>query len=396
MKIAIVVHGRFHGFDLARALLARGHDVRVFTNYPIWAARRFGLSAERVCSFWPHGVAARTVNRMGLRIEDLASRSLHTAFSKWAMKKVGQESWDAVHAFTGIAEDLFLGTPGIPRHLLVRGSAHIRHQRDILRDESARTGVRLDSPGDWMVEREEREYEICDRLCVLSAFAERSFIDAGFPTNKLSVLALGVDARAFRPPREVLVERQRRIRSGAPLRVIYTGTLCFRKGLYDFEKITRAVDPRRFQFQAIGSVAVEARKFVSKLPSSVEMVPRQPQAKLPEWYAGGDLFLFPTLEDGFAVVLTQACAGGLPILATTNCAAPDFVRNGENGWVLPIRDAGSFIDRLNWCDEHREEVAEMVDKTYDDFRPMEWSEVAVNFENILMDTKRDLGKVRHG
>ena len=38
MKIAMAVHGRFHGFDLARAMIARGHDVHVFTNYQIGRA----------------------------------------------------------------------------------------------------------------------------------------------------------------------------------------------------------------------------------------------------------------------------------------------------------------------------------------------------------------------
>jgi glycosyltransferase involved in cell wall biosynthesis len=209
-------------------------------------------------------------------------------------------------------------------------------------------------------------------------------------------LPLGVDARAFRPARSVLDERCRRIRSGEPLRVIYTGTLSFQKGLYDFDKIVRAMDPRRFHFQLIGSVAPEATEFVAKFPSWVEMVPRQPQSKLPEWYAGGDLYLFPTLQDGFAVVLTQACAAGLPILATTNCAAPDFVRDGQNGWVLPIRDPDAFIDRLHWCDEHREEVAEMVDNTYNDFRPRDWNDVAATFEGILSDTRYQARELLHG
>jgi glycosyltransferase involved in cell wall biosynthesis len=247
-----------------------------------------------------------------------------------------------------------------------------------------------------MVEREEREYRISDRVCVLSTFASRSFIEAGVPASKLALLPLGVDAHAFRPTRDVLAERKRRIRSGAPLRVVLAGTVCFRKGLYDFEKIARAVDPRRIRFQLIGSVAAEATKFVSSLPSCVEMVPRQPQAELPQWYAGGDVFMLPTLEDGFAVVLTQASAGGLPILATTNCAAPDFVRDGQNGWVLPIRDPDAFIDRLRWCDENREELAEMVDKTYDDFRPRDWSDVAAAFEDILNDSRYHQAGALHG
>jgi glycosyltransferase involved in cell wall biosynthesis len=396
MKIAMVVHGRFHGFDLARALIARGHHVRVFTNYPVWAVVKFGLPAKNVCSFWPHGVVAKIVDRMGWRVGDLATPALHRAFSKWALMKVKREKWDALHAFSGVAEDAFIGTPDIPRHILVRGSSHIRYQLHILRDESARTGVRLETPCDWMVEREEREYSMSDRVCVLSTFASRSFIEAGVPAGKLGLVPLGVDASAFRPTRDVLAERQRRIRSGAPLRVILAGTVCFRKGLYDFEKIVRGVDPQRIRFQVIGSVSAEATQFVSKLPSCVEMVPRQPQAKLPGWYAGGDIFMLPTLEDGFAVVLTQASAGGLPILATTNCAAPDFVRDGQNGWVLPIRDPDAFIDRLRWCDKNRDELAEMVDRTYNDFRPRDWDDVAAGFEGLLKNIRVRPEETVHG
>ena len=313
MKIAMVVHGRFHGFDLARALIARGHDVRIFTNYPKLGRLKFGLPAERVCSFWPHGVASRIVNRMGQRIGDLASPSLHRAFGKWALNKVRQEKWDAIHAFSGVAEEVFSGTPEVPRHVLVRGSSHIRYQLNILRDESARIGVRLETPGDWIVEREDREYGICDRICVLSLFAWRSFVETGVPAHKLALLPLGVDASAFRPRRDVLVERQRRIRSGEPLRVILAGTVCFRKGLYDFEKIARAVDPRANSVP-VDWVHCRGGDEVHDDASGVALrrSTRQPQSKLPQWYAGGDLFMLPTLEDGFAVVLTQASAAGLP------------------------------------------------------------------------------------
>jgi glycosyltransferase involved in cell wall biosynthesis len=269
----------------------------------------------------------------------------------------------------------------------VRGSAHIRTQKQILDDESARTGVKLERPGKWIVEREEREYRLCDRLLVLSSFAYRSFTDQGIPASKLALVPLGVDTRAFRPSKEVLERRRRRILAGEPLTVMFTGTVNYRKGLYDFEKIIRALDSRRFRFQVIGSVTPEGKRLADTLPSSVQFVPRQPQAKLPEWYAGGDLFLFPTIEDGFAVVLAQAFAGALPILTTTNCAGPDIIRNGETGWVLPIRDPEAFIDRMRWCDEHRDLLANMVDRIYDEFSSRSWNDVAADFETLASEVK---------
>src|ERR1700733_1698486 len=81
LKIDIVVHGRFHAFNLARALIVRGHDVRVLTNYPKWAARRFGFPADRVRSFRLRGIASRIQSRTAGRLRHSQGQTaLHVAF----------------------------------------------------------------------------------------------------------------------------------------------------------------------------------------------------------------------------------------------------------------------------------------------------------------------------
>jgi glycosyltransferase involved in cell wall biosynthesis len=86
------------------------------------------------------------------------------------------------------------------------------------------------------------------------------------------------------------------------------------------------------------------------------------------------------------LVLTQANASGLPILATTNCAARDLIRDGEEGWILPIRDAGAFVDRLNWCHHHRDALEAVVRSTTRSKRASDWNAVAEDFERICLDT----------
>lgn len=388
MKMALVVHGRFHGFDLARALIHRGHDVQVMTNYPVWAAMRFGLPAENLRSCWPHGVASRMVDRLGSRAAELASPAMHEWFSKWAARELRGGNWDLIHTFSGVAEDVFRRVPA-PRHFMVRGSSHIRTQRRILAEESVRVGVSLAAPGEWIVDREEREYDLCDRLCVLSQFAYRSFVEEGVPASKLAILPLGVDTRSFRPSPETLENRRQRILSGGPLQVLFTGTLNYRKGLLDFDRIVRASDPRRFQFRVVGSVPSEGRSLIAQLPPSVEFVPRQPQAKLPPVYAASDVFLFPTLEDGFAVVLTQAYANAVPMLTTTNCAGPDIISEGKTGWVLPVRSPEAFIERLRWCDRNRDQLAGMVTEIYNNYSPRDWNDVAADFESIAQSVQKN-------
>ncbi|MBV8730794.1 MAG: glycosyltransferase family 4 protein [Acidobacteriia bacterium] len=379
MKIAIVVPGRFHAFDLARSLIERGHQIRIFTTYPRWAARRFGLEPGVLCSFWPLGILDRAAARMGLSPK---MEAFHlTSFGKWAAREVSRESWDIVHEFSGAGEEVIRATRGKTCHLLLRGSAHIRTQAELLRQEAERTRVTMEQPSPWIIKREEREYAAADYMVVISRFCYNSFVRQGVPAEKLLLLPLGVDTRAFRASEEMIERRCQRILSGVPLTVLTTGQVSFRKGLYDFAKIANACDGR-MRFRWIGVVREEARETVRKLPACVQMMAHQPQWTLPRAYADADVFLLPTIEDGYALVLAQASANSLPILTTTNCSGPDIIHEGQSGWVLPIRNPEAFIKRLLWCDAHREQLARMVRDIARKFQPRNWSDVAADFESL--------------
>ena len=387
MKIAIVVHGRFHAFDLARALGQRGHTVKLLTNYPKWATRRFGISDDMVRSFWPHGGLSRLFNRLckGKRLP-YPEAWLHQLFGRWAAGVLGKENWDVIHSWSGVAEETLRAfSPCRGLQLLMRGSAHIRVQADILQQEEQRTGVALNGPSPWMVAREEREYQLADRIVTLSQFAYRSFIDCGIPSQKLRLSPLGVDVAAFRPLPEVIEARCQHLLAGEPLRVLYVGALSLQKGMWDLRTLLACSVSRRFCVRLLGPQTPEVRPIVADLLAGAEWIPQQPQASLPHWYAWGDIFLFPSLQDGFAVVLSQAQASGLPIIATTNCGGPEVVHEGETGWIVPIRRPDVILERLQWCDTHRQELANMVWNIYAqnaENRGRDWLQVAAEFETL--------------
>jgi len=386
MKIAIAVHGRFHAFDLAREL-SRRHDVTVLTNYPKWAVRRFGLAAAQVQSLWLHGIASRVAwwLRDNLSIP-YPEALLHRWFGRWAAARIAKEQWDVIHSFSSVSEELLRATSGDSAlRMMVRASAHIRTQARLLEEEELRTGTELDRPSRWIIAREEREYALADRILVLSRFAWDSFAAEGVSPGKLTLLPLGARMEHFRPPIDVVEARCARILSGEPLRVLFVGALSFRKGMLDLASILRSPGTHRFQFRFVGPVSKEARTLVGGLTPLAEFIPKQPQHDLPSSYAWGDLFVFPTIEDGFAVVLAQAAAAALPILTTPNSCGPDLIRECQSGWVLPIRSPRAFIERLDWCDSHREELAGMVRRIYHQFQPRTWADVAADFESICAD-----------
>jgi glycosyltransferase involved in cell wall biosynthesis len=383
MKIAIAVHGRFHAFDLAREL-SRRNDVTVFTNYPKWAARRFDLARAQVRSFWAHGIALRAAWWLHENLSiPYPEALLHRLFGRWAAARIAKEQWEVVHSFSGVSEEILRATSGrAALRMIVRGSAHIRTQARLLEEEELRTRTRMDRPSRWIVAREEREYALAQRIYVLSSFARDSFLEEGISGEKLSMVPHGSRLDHFRPSVDVVEARCSRVVSGQPLRVLFVGTLCFRKGMLDMASILRSPGSERFQFRFVGPVSKEARSLVKSLHPLAEFVPKQPQHDLPSSYAWGDLFVFPTIEDGFAVVLAQASAAGLPILTTPNCCGPDLIHEGQTGWVLPIRSPQAFAERLHWCDSHREELAGIVRRIYYQFQPRTWADVAADFEAI--------------
>lgn len=384
MKIAVVVHGRFHAFDLVRSLIRRGVDVVVFTNYPAWAVERFGVPRVNVQSFTLHGVLSRIAgwisSKTGWEYESL----LHPMFSRWAARRLSTEKWDVIHAWTGVAEEIY-SDPEFSGSLklVMRGSAHIQTQARLLREEQIRVNSLVDQPSQWMAAREQREYSLADHIVVLSSFARDSFLQEGIPAEKLRFLPLGTNVSAFRPTESVAAARRTRILAGARLRVLYVGGVSWQKGFADLSEIVKR-SAGQFDFKIVGPVGPEAKEAAASLRTQAVFINKRPQNELPVEYTWGDVFVFPTIQDGYAVVIAQASAAGLPILTTPNCCGPDLIKEGVTGWILPIRDPEAFLQRLRWCDEHREALAQAADACYSGFRTRDWDDVAADFEALCL------------
>jgi glycosyltransferase involved in cell wall biosynthesis len=385
MRIAIVVPGRFHAFELAGGLIRRGHEVGLFTNYPRWFVKRFHRALGEVHTYLAHAGIFRAAVRLPWRAarEYCGSRSF-LLFGRWAARHVDPEDWDCIHCYSGASLELLekMRSSDTPS-LLFRGSAHVAAQARLLREESARTGVPVDGPGDWMVAREEREYALATKILTLSSFARKTFLEEGIASERVAVLPLGVHTAAFRAPDAVVDERSRRILRGDPLRILFVGNLSMQKGCWDLVRIMEGLPPGGFVWRLIGQMTPEVRRLAPVLHKYAHILPPQPHQTLARWYAEADIFLLPTIQDGFAAVLAEAQANALPLLTTTNSAGPDLVTNGTNGWVLPIRCPEEFIDRLQWAGRHRGELAEMVRYIHDHPRLRGWDDTAADFENIV-------------
>jgi glycosyltransferase involved in cell wall biosynthesis len=389
LKIAIGVHGRFHAFGLAAGLLALGHDVTVFTNYPATVAARFGLPAERVRGFVLHGVVVRLVARLKLgQIFPALDAWLHGWFGSWLARRLTAQRWDATYTWSSVSEE-YLKRPRVSEaRLMARGSTHIRSQWRVLHDEELRAGCEIEKPAEAIMRREECEYGLADAVVVLSSFSRQSFLEAGHSPERVRLMVSAVHTADFAVTPVALEARRRRLTSGEPLRILNVGTLSFRKGALDLAAVVRALPADRFQIRFVGTVAPEAAPLAEAVGIRIEWVARVPQNELKEHYEWADVFVLPSIEEGLAAVLPQAAAAGLLVLATPNSGAEDVIRDGQSGWILPARDASAFVQKLTWIDQHRIEAAAMLDDAERRANSRDWRDAAEDFAGICRDIRQ--------
>ena len=189
-----------------------------------------------------------------------------------------------------------------------------------------------------------------DYICVASSFVKNSFLKRGYPAEKLLSCPYPVDLSAFTPASEPRP-------AGRPFTILHTGGLSLRKGTpYLFEAF-------RLIRKEIPDAVLRIKRH---LRDDVKVIV-QKNADLPiEWsefesfdghvrrYQTSDLVLFPSIEDGFAFVVAEALACGLPVITTPNTGASDLVQPGVNGEVVSIRDARGLADAaLKWWERIR-------------------------------------------
>lgn len=72
----------------------------------------------------------------------------------------------------------------------------------------------------------------------------------------------------------------------------------------------------------------------------------QDKESILEWYKLADLFVLPTREDIWGLVINEAMSQGLPVITTYNCVAGmELIKNGENGYLINVEDCEDLLKK---------------------------------------------------
>ncbi len=198
------------------------------------------------------------------------------------------------------------------------------------------------------------ETRMASQWIVASSFTRRTLLENGIPADSIAVVPYGVDLQKFSPA----LGEQRQRNANAPLRLLFVGTINQRKGIKYLLEAMRLLGSRRVELTVCGRVVDDLSLFRSFGPN-VQVRPSVRADELLAAYRQADLFVFPSVAEGFGQVLLEALACGLPILSTTSTAAPDLVTDGVQGFVVDPRRPDLLAGRIEWALLHRAPLAEM-------------------------------------
>jgi glycosyltransferase involved in cell wall biosynthesis len=108
----------------------------------------------------------------------------------------------------------------------------------------------------------------------------------------------------------------------------------------------------------IGSMNLPGR-LLKDLPGKVVMRPSVPRHELFRIYQQASVLMLPSLCEGFALVITEAMANGLPVITTPNSGALGFITPGRDGFIVPVRDSRQLAETMQWTMDHPEDLAEI-------------------------------------
>ena len=340
MRVSQAVWGVFHHFELARELDRRGYLDTVYSTWPWMRLKREGLPHSKVRTWpWMHTpeVLLRRAGMLPRWLEDQMGYINVLGFDDWTDRRLG--SVDALIAISGAG--LKTGRNLQRRggvYLCDRGSSHHSYQARIVSEEFLRWGLVAPPPDPRDTLREESIYDVADAISVPSSFARRSFLELGVPAEKVHVIPYGVRLEAFAKVAEP---------PAGGFQVLFAGQVSLRKGVpYLLQAFARLKHPAK-RLRLAGAVAPEMKALLGRLPrENVEFLGPLPQARLPQIMSESHLLVLPSIEDGFGLVLSQALACGCPIVASTNTGGDDLIRDGCEGYIVPIRDVDALLDRM--------------------------------------------------
>jgi alpha-maltose-1-phosphate synthase len=222
--------------------------------------------------------------------------------------------------------------------------------------------------------RKDQELQLAQRVIVASSFTKETLRDAP--------VAPRIDIVPYGAPDPISSQIRK---SSGRLRVLFAGALGQRKGL---SYLLKAVEMLKdsVELTLLGKKSVANCRALESAVRQYRWIPSLPHAGILREMQNHDVLVFPSLFEGFGLVVLEAMAQGTPVITTAHTCGPDIIQDGIDGFIVPIRSSQAIAEKLELLINDRDLLATMKQSAREKAASRRWQ----NYGQRLVEVAREV------
>lgn len=412
LKVVVAHPGKQHSFQVATALEREGMLFKYITTVydkpgsltncmkSLLRGKDLNKAGHRRCEYIPDEKVLQFCEFSGLillllmRIPHLFGFNhdfwwcyyLNAKFSKKVAKYIEKHNIDAVIMFDTTADNCFriLKKKNLKATKIMDESIATRMfmKNTFSRDYGVKE-LKKEYPEFWMsniMRSYEEETYNSDYFVVASEVVKKSLLYSDICEEKISIVPYGVNYKEFVKCKDKSFDPSK------PLTLIYVGQISYRKGLHHLLNVVRKYDKTQLRVILAGDYKKNTPIYTKyKDLDNVEFLGFVTRDKLAEEYSNADAFIFPTIGEGYGLVVLEALYCGVPVFSSDLAGGNDAIVDGYNGFVFEGGNDDAIKQQIEWMMNNRKELFNMRKNAVESSKNFSWEAYYSRYAQIIRE-----------
>ena len=386
---------RFHLFNQADELgKIPKNNIQLYTSWPNRIAiKKHGLKHINIKGYWFFGILIFLSQKLPLGLfTSYVMKFINYTFARYAFKSLPADVDKVIFCSTHLFPNLDIINRCNAEVIIDHGSLHPVYEMNLMNIENEKYSFKIsgNESKPWIQSWLIKEFDVADKIFVCSNLAKDTFIQHGVKSEKIYTNKLGVNLNQF-----ISDDVRTYVINKECVNILCVGAVIPRKGIHRL--IDSLIDIKEYNFKltCVGTLPKDnsLRKILEKSYDNIQvnLIGAVDQAELKNYYLESDLFILPSICDGFGMVTTQAMASKSVCLISSSAGSKELIDNGINGFIIPdvknkIEFTNVLLKVLKLSPVEREEIANKAQDTVKNLSG--WSDYGLSVHKSLIKNEK--------
>ena len=237
-------------------------------------------------------------------------------------------------------------------------------------------------PAIWdysLLEISAKTYKYVDFVIAHSEESRKSYIECGFDEDKVFVTPMGFDNKT--------IKMKSKYKESGLTKFLYIGNVTKMKGVHVILDAWTKIDTSSAELHICGSLYEDISDTFNEFVKLNDNVFYHGYVKPAEWFAKCDVFIFPSLSEGFSRVVVEAAASGIPVIVTKAATDQRLFADNENGFIIEAT-SGDLGNKMQMIIGDFQKIQDVGKRSSRDFSSLSWGSFGKNTAEILSSILR--------